>query len=240
MSSVRRSSPEGGFVKLKDEVWHVVSERDAREKVGQAFRDMLHIKYRSSTKSKSKCRTKQRGRWNRQKTNTTRLPNEKRGGDSIISHTAPNDGGNSDSDLKRKSFPHKQCQEQPLLIDLLRNELDPSTASIADVASEIAFATQYEWYYDFLRQLNEFLSEDSTIAQQKWPTPNAEYIIDDLTLTPLEEAMLTTDLEPVPLGESVNFIASPLNSMLTADLEPVPLGDSINIIDSPRNSLVTR
>jgi hypothetical protein len=49
---VRKESPNGGFVKEVDGVWYDVGDQQAREKVGQALRDQLHPKYRSSTKSK--------------------------------------------------------------------------------------------------------------------------------------------------------------------------------------------
>ncbi|CAB9530819.1 Nitrilase family, member 2 [Seminavis robusta] len=56
VDSVRQASPEGGFVKFVDEGWIVVSDRFAREKVGQTFRDLLHAQYKSSTKAKARVR----------------------------------------------------------------------------------------------------------------------------------------------------------------------------------------
>jgi hypothetical protein len=46
------ASPEGAFVKVEDGFWYQVDESFAREKIGGLFRDGLHTKYRSSTKSK--------------------------------------------------------------------------------------------------------------------------------------------------------------------------------------------
>jgi hypothetical protein len=48
------SSSGGGFVKLVEEGWVQVSDRHAREKVGQMFRDYLHMHYKSSTKAKAR------------------------------------------------------------------------------------------------------------------------------------------------------------------------------------------
>ncbi|KAG7351695.1 hypothetical protein IV203_007743 [Nitzschia inconspicua] len=45
--------PEGGaFVKFEESTWWKVDEAYAREKIGNLFRDILHTKYRSSSKAK--------------------------------------------------------------------------------------------------------------------------------------------------------------------------------------------
>jgi hypothetical protein len=45
--------PEGGaFVKFEESAWWKVDEAYAREKIGNLFRDVLHTKYRSSSKAK--------------------------------------------------------------------------------------------------------------------------------------------------------------------------------------------
>ncbi|KAG7351690.1 hypothetical protein IV203_007738 [Nitzschia inconspicua] len=45
--------PEGGaFVKFEESTWWKVDEAYAREKIGNLFRDVLHTKYRSSSKAK--------------------------------------------------------------------------------------------------------------------------------------------------------------------------------------------
>jgi hypothetical protein len=76
VESVRRGSPLGGFVKwcscscikTNDEEdhehggggqWFEVGDHLAREKVGQSFRDLLHVQYKSSTKAKRKRRTEE-------------------------------------------------------------------------------------------------------------------------------------------------------------------------------------
>jgi hypothetical protein len=46
-------SAGGGFVKYEDGQWWEVGDNAAREKVGATFRDILHDKYRSSSKAKS-------------------------------------------------------------------------------------------------------------------------------------------------------------------------------------------
>jgi hypothetical protein len=56
MSTIRDASPNGGFVRNLDGAWYEVGDRNAREKIGQAFRDLLHDRYRSSTKSKASKR----------------------------------------------------------------------------------------------------------------------------------------------------------------------------------------
>jgi hypothetical protein len=60
INTVRRASPDGGFVKKIDGVWYAVSDRHAREKVGQTFRDLLFKKYSSSTKAKARVRVQRR------------------------------------------------------------------------------------------------------------------------------------------------------------------------------------
>lgn len=56
MKTIRDASPDGGFVRNVDGVWYEVGDRNAREKIGQHFRDLLHTKYRSSTKAKASIR----------------------------------------------------------------------------------------------------------------------------------------------------------------------------------------
>jgi hypothetical protein len=57
---IRKASPQGGFVKSINGVWHEVGDYTAREKIGQALRDQNHSHYKSSTKSK-------RHRWKQEK-----------------------------------------------------------------------------------------------------------------------------------------------------------------------------
>jgi len=58
VDEVRSRSPSGGFVKkdLKTNRWYEVGDFLAREKTSQCFRDALHERYRSSTKSKKQRR----------------------------------------------------------------------------------------------------------------------------------------------------------------------------------------
>lgn len=56
VNRVRQANPRGGFVKNVAGEWYRVSDRYSREKVGQQFRDLLHTKYRSSTKAKAEKR----------------------------------------------------------------------------------------------------------------------------------------------------------------------------------------
>jgi len=49
---VREASPEGSFIRSGNGRWWEVSDAVAREKVGAQMRDLLHTKYRSSTKAK--------------------------------------------------------------------------------------------------------------------------------------------------------------------------------------------
>ena len=51
---------DGGFVRQVEGRWYEVGDRNAREKIGQAFRDLLHTQFRSSTKAKASIR-KERG-----------------------------------------------------------------------------------------------------------------------------------------------------------------------------------
>lgn len=55
--TVREASPIGSFVKKeKDGTWWEVGDQVAREKIGYIIRDLLHDRYRSSSKSKSSIR----------------------------------------------------------------------------------------------------------------------------------------------------------------------------------------
>lgn len=59
VDTVRQNSLDGGFVKFEDGRYFEVGDHIAREKVGQSFRDLLHTKYKSSTKAKKRRRQKQ-------------------------------------------------------------------------------------------------------------------------------------------------------------------------------------
>jgi hypothetical protein len=56
IDSVRQASPDGGFIKKTGGFWFEVGDHVAREKAGQSFRDLLHDKYKSSTKAKKRRR----------------------------------------------------------------------------------------------------------------------------------------------------------------------------------------
>ena len=56
VDTIRAGSPLGGFVRAVDGIWYEVGDAIAREKVGGAFRDMLHTQYKSSTKAKKRRR----------------------------------------------------------------------------------------------------------------------------------------------------------------------------------------
>ena len=58
VNMVRRNSPNGGFLKKNSKTgrYQAVSDRIAREKVGQMLRDALHTQYKSSTAAKRKRR----------------------------------------------------------------------------------------------------------------------------------------------------------------------------------------
>ena len=47
---------KGGFLRQVQGKWYEVGDRNAREKIGQAFRDSLHTQFRSSTKAKASIR----------------------------------------------------------------------------------------------------------------------------------------------------------------------------------------
>lgn len=60
MDSIHGTTPPGRFVRQEDptsKMWYVATVASAREKVGQGFRDILHSKYRSSSKSKQERRS---------------------------------------------------------------------------------------------------------------------------------------------------------------------------------------
>lgn len=52
IASVKVNSPYGGFVKKLNDQWYVANDQLAREKVSQTLRNLLHGKYKSSTKAK--------------------------------------------------------------------------------------------------------------------------------------------------------------------------------------------
>lgn len=54
--TVRKASPNGGFVKRMGNRRYAVSDRHAKEKTGQTMRDQLHTRYSSSTKAKARTR----------------------------------------------------------------------------------------------------------------------------------------------------------------------------------------
>jgi hypothetical protein len=56
IDTVRRQSPNGGFVKQDRGKWFEVGDWSARERVGQSLRDLLHGQYRSSASSKKRRR----------------------------------------------------------------------------------------------------------------------------------------------------------------------------------------
>ena len=58
LNAVRSSSPNGGFVRRNSKTGHyeAVTDRVAREKVGQMLRDSLNAQYRSSLGSKRRNR----------------------------------------------------------------------------------------------------------------------------------------------------------------------------------------
>jgi hypothetical protein len=68
MARVREASPDGGFVRLEgDGFYYEVGDAIAREKCGGAFREFLHARYRSTTKSKRVIRQKQQQKQEEQK-----------------------------------------------------------------------------------------------------------------------------------------------------------------------------
>ena len=52
IDTIRRFTPQGGFVKPAGRQWIEIGNKNAREKVSQALRDQLHSQYRSSAKAK--------------------------------------------------------------------------------------------------------------------------------------------------------------------------------------------
>jgi hypothetical protein len=63
VDTVRQLSPGGGFIKKQGGCWYEVGDHIAREKVGQSFRDLLHTKYKSSTKAKKHRRREQQAKF---------------------------------------------------------------------------------------------------------------------------------------------------------------------------------
>lgn len=57
---IKDACPVGAFLRYEEGSWWEVSDAVAREKVGVVLRDLLHDKYRSSTKAKLASRRKNR------------------------------------------------------------------------------------------------------------------------------------------------------------------------------------
>ena len=104
VSSIQSASPEGGFVKCENDVWCRVSQRHAREKVGQAFRDTLHTKYSSSAKAKAKSRKEKTSENAGDNLQTAEEPTSDlpRSSSSVVSWTS-SDG--NDKCIKNETFP---------------------------------------------------------------------------------------------------------------------------------------
>ena len=51
--TIREANPEGAFVRNVKGIWYDVGDRNAREKIGQMFRDELHDEFKSSTRAKA-------------------------------------------------------------------------------------------------------------------------------------------------------------------------------------------
>jgi hypothetical protein len=114
---VRSGSPDGGFVRQVDGVWYEIGDRNAREKIGQSFRDLLHYQYRSSTKAKATVR-----RSNNLNTSDDRegSPSFEQGDSSRLSHSStanteaiPAEEVPSFAEAKPAANPKPQKKEPP-------------------------------------------------------------------------------------------------------------------------------
>jgi hypothetical protein len=85
---------EGAFAKLEDGKWYDVGDAAAREKVGAFFRDRLHARYRSATKSKTVLRRERKKKKNKQQ------PSNQSSDDDYSSVTTDQSGQSSFSAMK--------------------------------------------------------------------------------------------------------------------------------------------
>jgi len=95
IESVRRASPQGGFVKQVDGKWFDVGERARREKTGQQIRDLLHTQYKSSTKAKAKTRKTMRTLHDRSISNSSSVSNASTQSAPVSFSTGRSNSGNS-------------------------------------------------------------------------------------------------------------------------------------------------
>lgn len=116
-NTVRQATPEGGFVKLIDGIYHEVGDRTASEKIGQTFRDLLHTKYSSSTKAKARSRIQKRVEEFRSESPTT--------GVQAKEDSTTNDAGCSSSVTSGHSqSDKKECHLAPIMNITVDNALE--------------------------------------------------------------------------------------------------------------------
>lgn len=148
INRVRHANPEGGFVKNYGGRWYCVSDRYSREKVGQQFRDLLHTKYRSSTKAKAEKRKKQQtGEYSPDCHNSSSSIDEENSSKSTrerLQHTSPRHSpastpGSTTSltklDPTKGKMPALDLHLQPD-VNVLQPRNNPST-SISSISSSI-------------------------------------------------------------------------------------------------------
>jgi hypothetical protein len=82
IATVREAAPIGSFVKHRDGRWWEVGDQTAREKIGYIIRDLLHDRYRSSSKSKSVIRKQRQNRAEKQ------IPQQGQLGSQHLEHNA--------------------------------------------------------------------------------------------------------------------------------------------------------
>ena len=185
VETVRRGSPDGGFVKFVDDGWVQVSERHSREKVGQMFRDCLHSKYKSSTQFKAQVR--------RSKTS---------GDDS--SQSSSGDGGDSS---RASTTNHKYLMLQASHVVQPLPECPPSMIRGESLFAPTGNSLDNYGKMDSTRMYQQACQNPLNLSNFQ-PSP-----IDESTLDELFAPSFFTPNEPLPLVPSTAAHTHPMPSM---------------------------
>ena len=219
VEKVRNNSGIGGFVKKNEEGrWYEVGDFLAREKTSQAFRDVLHDKYKSSNTSKKKRRQEEqaeklfRGQSNRSL-------------DSPSVHTAGSTAecdysvGNDSSKLMRVERPNLVgfMVEEPTQEDLLGAldvQLSTSFGGRKGLASQRSQRSvmEFDKRQAMMRQAKSSSSSYNYSCPNLFRQPNAG-IPAPRQSTPVDHAAIPTQ---VVLEDSV-MEPTPIDSMISAD-----------------------
>ena len=180
---------KGGFVRQVKGKWYEVGDRNAREKIGQAFRDSLHTQFRSSTKAKASIRRRQDASTDVDSSSFSQshnTPIERRRSSQL----------SSPSSTKRKILPTattKTERKRP------KNQPDPISSQGDFPVSEVSFGK-----FDSLdSQMDQPVPMPHLHLQQPLPHPDSFLSASSHTGKQQSPPTNQKDLEPLPLSEEV-------------------------------------